>query len=389
MAACLGRLPVWIEGAFDTRREQLVFVGLLLLGWLTLNVGLHFFSLYAVSERIGFDFPLFYTMWHMIISFGGSSLLIFGFQYAEISWVHWKAYKGQIILLSVLFCISYAANIASLAHLSLSVNLGVSACVPLPTIAFSVAFERDAVGQPIAYPRRVVAAVLVTMAGASVAVANHPEASPFGLVLVIIASLAAALWAVVSATLMKPETGLGAINLTWYSSFLSALMFLAMWLCSRELSGTLAFIVSRPGEASALLLAGGCLALLYNLSHFALIRASSALSATVAGDLKIVLFTLLSMALFERPAPSPLIFIGTFIFVVGLAGYAYAANRDKRQLLCRDGREDGDAEGGPSAEEAYAAQVKAQVKRVKLEPQTPPPRRQTPLVTETSTLIGK
>ena len=239
MPACLSRevLPVWLEGGFDTRRERLVFVGLLLLGWLTLNVGLHFFSLYAVSERIGFDFPLFYTMWHMVISFGGSSLLIFGFRYAEISWGHWKAYKGQIILLSVLFCISYAANIASLAHLSLSVNLIVSACVPLPTIAFSIAFERDAIGQPITYPRRVVAAVLVTMAGAIVAVANHPEASPFGLVLVIIASLVAALWAVVSATLMKPETGLGAINLTWYSSFLSALMFLPMWLCSRELSG--------------------------------------------------------------------------------------------------------------------------------------------------------
>ena len=84
MPACLGRevLPVWLEGGFDTRRERLVFVGLLLLGWLTLNVGLHFFSLYAVSERIGFDFPLFYTMWHMVISFGGSSLLIFGFRYA-------------------------------------------------------------------------------------------------------------------------------------------------------------------------------------------------------------------------------------------------------------------------------------------------------------------
>ena len=238
---------MWLEGGFDTRRERLVFVGLLLLGWLTLNVGLHFFSLYAVSERIGFDFPLFYTMWHMVISFGGSSLLIFGFRYAEISWGHWKAYKGQIILLSVLFCISYAANIASLAHLSLSVNLIVSACVPLPTIAFSIAFERDAIGQPITYPRRVVAAVLVTMAGAIVAVANHPEASPFGLVLVIIASLVAALWAVVSATLMKPETGLGAINLTWYSSFLSALMFLPMWLCSRELSGARAL----PRAASA------------------------------------------------------------------------------------------------------------------------------------------
>ena len=53
------------------------------------------------------------------------------------------------------------------------------------------------------------------------------------------------------------------------------------------------------------------------------------------------------------------------------------------------GGEDGDAEGAPSAEEAYAAQVRAQVQRVKLEPQTPPPRRQTPPATETSTLIGK
>ena len=456
---------MWLEGAFDTRREQLVFVGLLLLGWLTLNVGLHFFSLYAVSERIGFDFPLFYTMWHMIISFGGSSLLIFGFQYAEISWGHWKAYKGQIILLSVLFCISYAANIASLAHLSLSVNLIVSACVPLPTIAFSIAFERDAIGQPITYPRRVVAAVLVTMAGAIVAVANHPEASPFGLVLVIIASLVAALWAVVSATLMKPETGLGAINLTWYSSFVSALMFLPMWLCSRELSGAralpralsvwqlgphpnprpqirprprpdldpdLAPTVRRhigfhrqPARRSLRLAAGGRLlgaplqplTLCAHPCFFRPLRyrcrrpQDRALHAALDGartppsrplpHRKIVCFALThwpqpqphnstsDQALFERPAPSPLVFIGTLIFLVGLAGYAYAANRDKRQLLCRDGREDGDAEGAPSAEEAYAAQVRAQVQRVKLEPQTPPPRKQTPPATETSTLIGK
>jgi len=55
-----------------------------------------------------------------------------------------------------------------------------------------------------------------------------------------------------------------------------------MWLCSRELSGTLSFIVSRPWDAVALLLAGGFLAFLYNLSHFALIRASSALSAARA-----------------------------------------------------------------------------------------------------------
>ena len=90
-------------------------------------------------------------------------------------------------------------------------------------------------------------------------------------------------------------------------------------------------------------------------------------------------------ALFERPAPSLLIFIGTFIFLVGLASYTYAAHHDKRQLLCRDGREDGDA-GAPSAEEAYAAQLEAQVRRVKLEPQPP---RVTPRPTEKSTLIGK
>ena len=65
-----------------------------------------------------------------------------------------------------------------------------------------------------------------------------------------------------------------------------------------------------------------------------------------------------------------------------------ASHRDMRQLLCRNSRAEQANVSAPNADEAYAAQVQAQVKRVVLTPQSP---RGTPVapVTETSTLIGK
>ena len=34
--------------------------------WLVLNIGLNFFNKEVFSERVGFTFPLFFTMFHMV-----------------------------------------------------------------------------------------------------------------------------------------------------------------------------------------------------------------------------------------------------------------------------------------------------------------------------------
>ena len=166
-------------------------------------------------------------------------------------------YKWRVVLLSILFVVNISCNNASLVHLSLSVNQIVKSCVPLPTLILSIAFERDAnvrarppaparhpparppstqpsplplccslrphrpraplhtQGRPKSYSCAIFASLLVTVAGSVLAVYGNPEASPFGLVLVIVSTLAVALWSVISAVLLGPDSGLNSINLTW------------------------------------------------------------------------------------------------------------------------------------------------------------------------------
>jgi len=232
------------------------------------------------------------------------------------------------MLLSSLFVINITCNNASLVHLSLSVNQIVKSCVPLPTLILSVAFERDANGKPKSYSCGVLASLLATVLGSVLAVYGNPEASPFGLVLVIISTLAVALWSVISATLLGPASGLNSINLTWYASILSGIILLFCWSVSKERVATQAFLEAKPGAAAVIICAGSITAFAYNLVHFALIKVTSALTTAVAGNLKILLTIILSMFFFEKRATA-LNFVGFAIFFIGVVWYSAVTYQSK------------------------------------------------------------
>jgi solute carrier family 35 protein E4 len=295
---------------------------------LVLNIGLNFFNKEVFSERVGFTFPLFFTMFHMIASFLGGAILIFVFKAAEVKRTHWTEYKWRVVLLSILFVVNISCNNASLVHLSLSVNQIVKSCVPLPTLILSIAFERDANGRPKSYSCAIFASLLVTVAGSVLAVYGNPEASPFGLVLGIVSTLAVALWSVISAVLLGPDSGLNSINLTWYASILSGGLLLCLWLVSKEKDATQAYLHERPGTATFIILAGSTCAFAYNLVHFALIKVTSALTSAVAGNLKILLVIILSMIFFEKRV-TLLNFSGFAVFFVGVVWYSSVTYRNK------------------------------------------------------------
>lgn len=261
-----------------------------------------------------------------IVSFFGGAILIFVFNAAEVRRQHWTDYKWRIALLSVLFVLNIACNNASLVHLSLSVNQTVKSCVPLPTLVLSVAFERDAHGRPKTYSCAVFLSLLVVCGGSILAVYGNPEASPFGVVLVLLSTLSVALWSVVSAVLLEPASGLNSINLTWYASVLSGVMLFLMWLGSRELPRTLDYLEDRPGAAAAILIIGSTAAFAYNLTHLALIKVTSALTSTVAGDLKIVLIICISVFVFDKRV-TPLNLVGFVIFFAGVIVYSVLTHR--------------------------------------------------------------
>merc|ERR1712028_159538 len=85
----------------------------------------------------------------------------------------------------------------------------------------SVAFERDANGQPKSYSKGV-----------------------------IVSTLAVALWSVMSAMLLGPDSGLNAISLTWYASIISFVLLFILWACSNEREAATAYLHSRPGDAT-------------------------------------------------------------------------------------------------------------------------------------------
>jgi len=305
-----------------------------LVTWLFLNIGLNFFNKEVFSERVGFTFPIFFTMFHMIASFFGGAILIFGFKAATVTRAHWTDYKYRIALLSLLFVINISCNNASLVHLSLSVNQIVKSCVPIPTMILSVAFERDSNGQPKSYSKGVIISLFITVLGSVLAVYGNPEASPFGLALVIISTLAVALWSVMSAMLLGPDSGLNSINLTWYASIISFVLLFTLWLCSSEREAASAYLSSRPGDAAVIILLGSSTAFLYNLVHFALIKVTSALTSAVAGNIKILLVIILSMIFFEKQA-QPLNCVGFAVFFVGVVAYSTFTYRSKMQAALK------------------------------------------------------
>ena len=51
---------------FSGRQHPSIAAAVVLVTWLTLNIGLNFFNKEVFSERVGFTFPIFFTMFHMV-----------------------------------------------------------------------------------------------------------------------------------------------------------------------------------------------------------------------------------------------------------------------------------------------------------------------------------
>lgn len=329
-------LPLYDRGLSSSAGVLLPFI--VIVAWLALNIGLNFFNKWILSKSVGFTFPIFFTMFHMVASCAGGFILIFAFKGAKVSWAQFSTYKSLIALLSVLFVLNITTNNASLMHLSLSVNQIVKSCVPLPTILLSIAFERDGAGRPRQYSTGIWGSLVVLIGGSILAVYGNPEASPFGLFLVITSTMCVALWSVTSAVLMNsPESGLNSINLTWYGSFFSGPILLCLWFFSPEREPTIRFLQERPKDAAAIIVVGSLAAFAYNIVHFALIKVSSALTSTVMGNVKIVLLIILSIILFERSVLL-LNVVGFVVFFLGCSCYSYLAYNAKRRSIDTEAR---------------------------------------------------
>ena len=253
--------------------------------YISLNVFLNFFNKWALSpeekDGLGFTFPVFYSMCHMIMSVAGAAVTmkIKPPATGPPTVAQFLEYRWEVLALAACTTINICCNNASLMMIGLFVNQVLKSTSPLVTMIMSYAV----LGRK--YPWQLVATVCVVAVSAGCAAhiaptALHTHAAPphnaraltrcavpfndpsvtlKGIILVAIATLASSTKPVVGELLMatsdKPK--LAPAALVFYDSGISFFAMLIYWLSvTSERTGSVDYLADQPLRGLGILLTG-------------------------------------------------------------------------------------------------------------------------------------
>ena len=192
----------------------------------TLNLFLNFFNKWALGKSgAGFSFPVFYSMFHMLMSLVGSLVLmkVRPPPTGMPSLQQFGVYKWEALTLALCSTVNITCNNASLMIIGLFVNQVIKALAPLLSMIFSRLILKKTYTPPL------IASVIVIAIGAGMAVPfKDPSVTVLGVVLVSVATVASSTKPVVGELLInftdKPK--LAPAALVFYDSCFSFVFML-------------------------------------------------------------------------------------------------------------------------------------------------------------------
>jgi drug/metabolite transporter (DMT)-like permease len=321
----------------------------------TCNVGLNYFNAWALSKpasgipgdgSAGFDFPWFYTMWHMAMSSLASLVMMMtctpaksGLPTAKQFW----DYKYFIVPLSSMTILNYGLNNMSLGEIALFTNQVIKATSTLPTAAFEFLIQGKVYNLAI-YTST------TTMVGGGILSSVHSLNGNYsssntirGVVVCIIGMLASALKPVIqniaTATLTdETRPPLSPAQALFYDNGISFFAMAICWLIF-EKEDTIKYFNGDFGNENAHWLGLFCvvvssiLAFFHNIANYYYIMYTSALTANVGGA-GIKCFMIVSSAI-QFHVHDPSTWTGVIVVVVSILAYAYLVFQFKE---CRSER---------------------------------------------------
>jgi len=293
------------------------------------EVDLHALSDKAPATGAGFQFPIFYTMFHMWTSVIGSLVLML-IKRPETGMPSFKQlweYKVGIAGLATCTVINLACNNASLTLVSLFLNLIIKAAGPLVgMIASNIVLKRT-------YSKAMVASVVVLAMSAALSVPyGEGSSTMIGILLALIATVASSTKPVVGELLMSEFSKLPKLTpvvLVFYDTFFAALIMMTLWLAIRsERVGSADYLKVRPAMGCLILAVGSSAAFAYNMSSYYFTMVASAVVMMVSTQLiKIVLMTASAVA---EGVSLWYNWLGIFIFYVSVCTFAYLQYAEKQ-----------------------------------------------------------
>lgn len=311
------------------RRVEWAVPALVLAVWATATVALTYLTKWALStpsethDGAGFAFPTFYTLTTFTSTFACCTLVLALRKQTNTLGLRQCASSWQGILgLAACNVLSIWASDASLMHIGVALNQIFKATCPMPTMAFGYAIE----GKRFSW--QMVVAVATIVLGAVLAVPfSDPEATPYGMAMAALSTLAAAAGVSLKALLMSrsADNGLTPLVLLWYSTGTAVPVLGCLFLASPERHEVSDYFDERPREAAALLAAASSLAFVVNLSGNTLTKVTSSLTVMVASSTKQIGIIFVSGVFIEHTFKRAINWVGAAIFLSALAAYAAVA----------------------------------------------------------------
>jgi hypothetical protein len=331
--------------------------------WAVSNIGLNFFNSWAERPEDtpglgggGFNFPFFYTMFHMAATatFSLVSMLTCkkppegGLPHLQQFW----DYKYQLMPIAFLTTLNYGLNNSSLALISLYINQSIKASAPLPTALFEFLLLRKV------YNLAIYGTISLLVGGCILANASsfdHPgETSLKGVIFVLLSLLASTLGPVCKKIVMSgtapPPFDLGTkpplepAQAVFWDSSIAFVAMLIIWLVGDEREASIAYLTGQTANPNSGWLAlgiisfGATIAFVFNLAGYYYIHFTSALTSTV-GSIGVKVLTLMLSALDPTSAiTNKLAYAGVAVVSASIALYAYLIHQFKlsQQLTVDD-----------------------------------------------------
>ncbi|GIL72975.1 hypothetical protein Vretimale_4622 [Volvox reticuliferus] len=289
---------------------------LMVAAYLTLNISLNMVNKWTISIY-GFHFPVALSIAHMVFSFVVLAPFMCSKHNRE---QHYPTVSKQwpgLLFISVCFAMNVGLNNVSLLSISLSLNQVIRASIPVFTALGAIMIEN----RPPS--RQEFLSLLVLVGGVSIAVyeGSATKTSFTGVVLCIIGTMCNGL-AMSSIGRLLTEK-LDVLRLTFYTAPMSACVLLPFF---NKLEAGAFYKYWAQGLGFLGIIFLGCLnALLYNLIHSWVIKATSSVTTTVIGEMKIVLILLLSaIVLGESEVWTVKMMIGCTTAILGFCMYSHS-----------------------------------------------------------------
>jgi hypothetical protein len=326
-------------GGGDGPKEEVTWDKQLLVFFVfaTGNISLNYFNSWALHTtpqpgmgKGGFNFPFFYTMFHM----AASSIAAVVLQYtcappkdgSRPSFAQFWKYKVQLIPIAVFTVLNTAFNNWSLVLVALFVNQVIKACAPAVTAILEYAFLGK-VSLVAIY-----ISVFFICLGAAVSQLGDTsgDSTTLGIIVCLISLFAASAKGVIQKMIMQGTPDLKPLEPTqaivWDGAIACCIMFV-VWVLSDERDASIAYlsgVANNPNSGwlgLGIITFGSTLAFIFNIANYYFIHYTSALTMTI-GSNGVKVFLLVVSAITDGMTSIPSI-TGIAIVVCSICGYAY------------------------------------------------------------------